>query len=176
MPLSLTRHILSQIHAHGEAAYPEEGAGFLLGRVLPPSPILGGEAGGEGGREASDRRLVTAILELANAREDAARRNRYLLTPQDYLRGEQQATRLGLDVLGVFHSHPDHPNRPSDFDREWAMPWFSYLITSVLSGHAVASRSWRLLEDRSQFVEETIQTESGEQSGESSNFSPFSSL
>jgi len=59
--------------------------------------------------------------------------------------------------LGVFHSHPDHPNLPSEFDREWAQPFFSYLITSVNSGQAAASRAWRLAEDRSVFLEETIQ-------------------
>jgi proteasome lid subunit RPN8/RPN11 len=139
MPLELSQVLLDQIHAHGERAYPEEGAGFLLGS-------------GNG-----DRRQVTAILRLDNAREDAARHNRYLLTPQDYLRGEEQAASLGLDVLGVFHSHPDHPDRPSEFDRQWAMPWFSYLITSVHSGRALGSRSWRLADDRSSFVEERIE-------------------
>jgi len=144
MTLELTQDLLNDIHAHGEAAYPEEGAGFLLGYLLP----------GEGSD--GDRRRVTAILGLENTREDAARRNRYLLTPQAYLRGEQEAARLGLEVLGVFHSHPDHPDRPSEFDREWAMPWFSYVITSVHSGRAVESRSWRLAEDRSSFNEESI--------------------
>lgn len=144
MALELSQDILDQIHAHGEVAYPEEGAGFLLGQVN------------------GEHRQVTALLELANAREDAARHNRYLFTPQDYLRGEVEADRLGLAVLGVFHSHPDHPNRPSEFDREWAMPWFSYVITSVQAGHAVESRSWRLAEDRSVFIEETILIVSGE--------------
>lgn len=138
MSLELSQDILDQIHAYGEAAYPEEGAGFLLGRAD------------------DERRQVTALFELANAREDTARHNRYLLTSQDYLRSEEEAARLGLDVLGVFHSHPDHPNQPSEFDREWAMPWFSYVITSVQSGRAVESRSWRLVEDRSTFVEERI--------------------
>ena len=158
MALELSQDILDQIHAHGEAAYPEEGAGFLLGRA------------------SGERRQVTALLELANAREDAARHNRYLLTPLDYLRGEAEATRLGLDVLGVFHSHPDHPDRPSEFDREWAMPWFSYVITSVQSGQAVESRSWRLAEDRSTFVEEVILIQSGEPRVESSNYSQLSTL
>lgn len=136
--LELTAEIMAQIQAHGETAYPEEGAGFLLGKV-------------EG-----QRRVVSAILTLANAREDTARHNRYLLTPQDYLQGEEEAMRSGLDLLGVFHSHPDHPNRPSEYDREWAMPWFSYLITSVIVGQALESRSWRLEEDRSMFREESI--------------------
>ena len=101
---------------------------------------------------------MKTILPLANSREDAARHNRYLITPEDYLKAELEADRLGLNLIGVFHSHPDHPNRPSEFDRDWAQPFFSYIITSVDSGKAVESRSWRLLEDRSQFVEEKIQT------------------
>ncbi len=137
MSLEILSDLMQQIWKHGEAAYPEEGAGFLLGNGAEP-------------------RRVTAILALSNSREDGARHNRYLITAQDMLRSEQEAARLGLDVVGVFHSHPDHPNRPSEFDREWALPWFSYVITSVQGGRAVESRSWRLLEDRSAFLEEQI--------------------
>ena len=64
--------------------------------------------------------------------------------------------KLDLDIVGIFHSHPDHPSRPSEFDREWAMPWFSYIITSVKNGKADGSRSWLLSEDRSAFNEESI--------------------
>jgi proteasome lid subunit RPN8/RPN11 len=156
--LEISPELLSQIQAHGEKAYPEEGAGFLLGR------------------DDGDQRQVTAILGLDNAREQDARHNRYLLTPQDYLNGEEEASRHDLDVLGVFHSHPDHPDRPSEFDREWAMPWFSYVITNVAHGRAVGSRSWRLAEDRLSFSEEPILVESGEQRVESSDNSPFSAL
>lgn len=136
--LIIQQHLFERIHAHGEAAYPDEGAGLMLGRVD------------------GDRKSITAVLPLANSREDSARHNRYLITPQDMLRGEQEAMRLGLEVVGVFHSHPDHPNRPSEFDREWALPWYSYLITSVREGKAAGSRSWRLAEDRTTFHEETI--------------------
>jgi proteasome lid subunit RPN8/RPN11 len=129
---------MKQIHAHGESVYPEEGAGLLLGRTN------------------KEQKQVVNILKLTNARDSSSRHNRYLLTPEDYLHGENEAVRLGLDVLGVFHSHPDHPNRPSEFDREWAMPWFSYVITSVHNGQAVESRSWKLAEDRSHFIEEPI--------------------
>jgi proteasome lid subunit RPN8/RPN11 len=141
--LEISPKILSQIHEHGEAAYPEEGAGLVLGEVV-------GEV-----------KQVSAILPLANAREDAARHNRYLITPQDMMHGEQEAIRRGLDIVGVFHSHPDHPNRPSEFDREWALPWYSYVITSVNAGKALESRSWQLAEDRSGFVEEVILVNSG---------------
>jgi len=138
MSLILSPQLLREIYTHGEAAYPDEGAGLLLGSL-----------------EGEEKR-VARLLPLDNSREDTARHNRYLLTPLDYLQGEQEAARLGLDVLGVFHSHPDHPNQPSEFDREWAMPWFSYVITSINQGRAVASRSWLLSEDRAQFIEEQI--------------------
>ena len=138
MTLTLSKEILQQIYAHGEGAYPEEGAGFLLGS----------EDGGQ--------RHVAQIFVTENAREDDARHNRYLVTPQEYLQAEIAAELLGLSLIGVFHSHPDHPNRPSEFDREWAQPFFSYVITSVNEGKAVESRSWRLAEDRSKFEEEEI--------------------
>ncbi len=141
MLLRLSEKILSAIHANGAAAYPEEGAGLLLGQAN------------------NEQREVITILEMPNAREDQSRHNRYLITPKDMLHGEQEAMRLGLDVIGVFHSHPDHPNRPSEFDREWALPWYSYIITSVQAGKAIESRSWRLSEDHSQFIEEVIQVE-----------------
>jgi proteasome lid subunit RPN8/RPN11 len=148
MALHISQELVNQIHAHGENSYPEEGAGLMLGRV-------------EG-----QHKHVTRLMVFANAREASARHNRYLLTAQDYLQGEQEADRLGLDILGVFHSHPDHPNRPSEFDREWAMPWLSYVITSVQSGQAAGSRSWLLSEDRTHFDEEQIQLANHEVSDE----------
>jgi proteasome lid subunit RPN8/RPN11 len=136
--LEMDAALLAEIHRYGQAAYPEEGAGILIGSAH------------------GDRKRVTGLIALNNAREAGARHNRYLLTPEDYLRGEREAARQGLDVLGVFHSHPDHPNRPSEFDREWAMPWFSYLITSVEGGQALESRSWKLADNRSSFIEEPL--------------------
>lgn len=136
--VKLSKEILDEIHVHGEQAYPEEGAGFLLGSD-------------------GEERAVQSIFPLVNSREDTARHNRYLITADDYLKAEMEAERRGLDLIGVFHSHPDHPDRPSEFDREWAQPYFSYIITSVQSGKALESRSWRLVDDRSQFVEEKIQ-------------------
>ena len=141
MSIFLTRDLLAGIHVHGEAAYPEEGAGLLLGHAQ------------------GERRVVLALWSIPNAREDTARHNRYLITPQDLLHGEQAAERQGLEVIGIFHSHPDHPNRPSEFDRDWALPWYSYIITSIEHGKAVESRSWRLSEDHAQFDAEEIQLE-----------------
>ena len=139
MRLEITSDLLEQIQVHGEGAYPGEGAGFMLGN------------------SSADLRVVTAILKLPNARDESAQHNRYLLTPQDMLRSEQEADKLGLDVIGVFHSHPNHPNQPSEFDRQWAMPWFSYIIPSVKKGQSAGSRSWRLTDDRGKFIQESIQ-------------------
>lgn len=138
MSLILSNVLLEQIHTHAAASYPEEGAGFVLGRV-------------EG-----DQREGLALHLAANLREPEARSRRYLLDPQAFLQAEQAAEAKGLDVIAVFHSHPDHPNVPSEFDREWALPWFSYLITSVRNGHATETRAWRLADERIQFHEEPI--------------------
>ena len=139
MTLNLTDELLARIHSHGEESYPEEGAGFLLGNDS-----------GDG------KRAVTEIFPLLNSRENEARHNRYLITPEDYLKAELTADKLELSLIGVFHSHPDHPNQPSEYDREWAQPFFSYIITSVNAGKAAESRSWRLTEDSSNFEEEKI--------------------
>ncbi|MGH2523437.1 MAG: M67 family metallopeptidase [Anaerolineales bacterium] len=129
---------LRALQAHGEAAYPNEGAGLLLGRAVDGS------------------KQVAGILPLENQWGEEEQYHRYLITPQDMLRGEAEAARRGLDVIGVFHSHPDHPAQPSGFDCDWALPWYSYIITSVEKGRAVTSRSWLLKEDRSAFDEEDI--------------------
>ena len=134
MDLKISTEILAEINKHVEEAYPEEGAGFLIG--------VEGE--------------VKQILSLPNAREDEARHNRFLFTPEDYLKAELKADALGLSLIGVFHSHPDCPNVPSEYDREWAQPFFSYIITRVDEGKSVSHRSWRLLEDRSKYEEEEI--------------------
>ncbi len=132
--LAVSGKLIGQISRHVEEAYPEEGAGFLIG--------VNGE--------------VRQILSLPNAREDEARHNRFLFTPEDYLTAELKADSLGLSLIGVFHSHPDCPNIPSEYDREWAQPFFSYVITRVDAGKAVNHRSWRLVEDRSKYEEEEI--------------------
>ena len=133
--LVISNEVIGQINAHVEQAYPEEGAGFLIG--------VEGE--------------VKQILPLGNAREDEARHNRFLITPEDYLKAEMKAAEMGVDLIGVFHSHPDSPNVPSEYDREWAQPFFSYIITRVDKGSVVSHRSWRLMEDRMKYQEEEIE-------------------
>jgi|Deesub1362A_J573_1020465.scaffolds.fasta_scaffold07272_4 proteasome lid subunit RPN8/RPN11 len=135
--LRLHKRLLDQIHALAEQAYPEEGAGLLLGRSL--------EQG----------RLGLQIRPVDNTFDPQQRRRRYMIDPMDMLRIEEEAEAMDLEVIGVFHSHPDHPAEPSEFDRQQALPWFSYLITRVSGGKAVESRSWRL-NDEHEFEPEEI--------------------
>jgi len=131
------------IRRHAEAAYPDEGAGLLLGFV-----------------EAGDYRRVAQVVSLANRWETGARHQRYLLEPRDLMAAEDRAEIEGLTIVGIFHSHPDHPAQPSAFDLEQALPFYTYLITRVDSGTVVASRAWRLAEDRTRFDEETLELRS----------------
>ncbi|MBT3336355.1 MAG: M67 family metallopeptidase [Anaerolineae bacterium] len=136
--LKIPQNLLDQIHQHLEETYPEEGVGFLLGMDGEP-------------------RVVTEILIVPNAREKEERHHRYDVAPQDIIDADETAEKKGLSIIGVFHSHPEHPDKPSEFDRERAHSFFSYIITSVEKGKSVSSRSWRLLEDRSKFIEEEIE-------------------
>lgn len=138
---------LARIRAHGESTYPEECCGILVGSVERT-------AGENGAALARVVRLVGA----ENTREQENRHNRYLIPPEVILRTEREARAEGLDVVGYYHSHPDHPSRPSDFDRDHAWPGYSYLIVSVREGRARDERSWRLSNDRSRFDEEPIRT------------------
>lgn len=133
------RH-LHAVERHAEGAYPEECCGVLIGHRL--------EDGEEG-------YLVERLLPAANDREDS-RHNRFLIRPETILAAEKEARGLGLEIIGYYHSHPDHPAVPSEFDREHAWPGVSYLIASVEEGRVAVSRSWRLADDRTRFEEETL--------------------
>jgi len=131
--LLLTPELARALKSTGEAAYPEEGAGLILGHVD------------------GERRQASQLLPLPNRSPEAARRRRYSLDPRDLLQAEVEAERLGLEILGVYHSHPDHPARPSETDLELALPWYCYVITSVERGRAGESAAWRLADDHSRF-------------------------
>lgn len=135
---TITGAAYAALCAHLAAAYPNEGAGLLLGTA-----------------DGADR-SITAVLTLPNRWEGAEQYHRFLLTPQDMLAGEQEAARRGLDVIGIFHSHPDHPAEPSGFDRDWALPWYAYTISRVTADRVDHTRSWRLREDRSGYTEDTF--------------------
>jgi proteasome lid subunit RPN8/RPN11 len=139
MKVILSSEHLRAIEAHGESTYPNEGAGFLLGRL-------------EG-----DQLRIEGLLPIVNKWEADEQYHRYVLTPADYARAELEAAKRGLDMVGVFHSHPDHPAEPSTFDRDWAMPNFSYFISSIVKGSAEVTYAWRLRPDRSAFDSEPIE-------------------
>ena len=127
--------VAAVIRSHGEETFPHECCGALIGR--------------------DDR--VTAAVPLPNTTEDGPRR-RFLVRPSDYRMAEQQASELGGELLGFYHSHPDHPARPSQFDLDHAWPSFSYVIVSIMAGEDKFLTSWRLKEDRSAFDEEPVGT------------------
>jgi proteasome lid subunit RPN8/RPN11 len=130
--------VLAAIREHVEATYPEEAPGGLLGIVHDENTI----------------EVVEAAVS-ANAR-DEERRRRYLIGPDDVVALERRASQTGLQVVGYYHSHPDAPPAPSDFDREHAWPWYVYLIVSVVAGRAADARAWRLSDDRQAFDVVTI--------------------
>lgn len=139
MTLILSHTIYSRLTAHLQAAYPNEGAGLLLG----PSTGLSG----------SVPKRATAEMLFPNRFEAGEQHHRYLITAEDMLAGEAEAERRGLEIIGIFHSHPDHPAQASEYDREYALPWYCYLIVSVQKGLPVDARVWTLTDDRSRFLE-----------------------
>ena len=138
MILRLRTTHTGQIHAHLLSTYPEEGCGVLLGR------------------EVGDVRVVERVAPLVNRHPDS-RHNRYLIAPENVLEAEREAREAGLDVVGFFHSHPDHSAAPSAFDLKNAWPYYVYLIVSVERGRVADARAWRLAADRSRFEHETLE-------------------
>ncbi len=132
--LTLDAGVADAIRAHGTETYPHECCGALLGR----------------------HGIVSSTVALPNTTEEGPRR-RFLVRPGDYQQAERAANEAGRELLGFYHSHPDHPAQPSQFDLDHAWPSFSYVIVSVMAGEPEALRSWTLKEDRSAFDEETLE-------------------
>ncbi len=128
--LVVATEIAGPIRQHGEETYPDECCGALVGA---------------GGR-------VTALVRLPNTTDEGPRR-RFLVRPSDYRLAERRAGELGGELLGFYHSHPDHPARPSAYDLDHAWPTFAYVIVSVASGRAADMTVWWLTDDRSTFEE-----------------------
>ncbi|HLK03070.1 MAG TPA: M67 family metallopeptidase [Candidatus Acidoferrum sp.] len=135
--LSISAELAEKIRAHGAETYPHECCGALLGKDTEPREILG-------------------LFPLINRRDDSPR-NRFSVTSQDVLDAEKAARQQGWDVVGWYHSHPDHPARPSQYDRDHAWPWYSYIIVSVAEGKPQDMTSWRLDDNREQFSPEEIE-------------------
>ena len=128
MTLRLPDTLLEQIRRLGEAAYPAECCGALVGRT-------------EG-----DGKDVARLAPAVNRRTDDP--HRYLIAPDDLRRLESEVRAEGLEIVGYYHSHPDHPARPSAFDTEHAWPWYSYLIVRIDRGNGADAASWVLDDDR----------------------------
>jgi len=141
--LWISGHLAEKIRAHGAETYPHECCGALLGRDSEVSDL-------------DAVREVLGLFPLVNRRDDSPR-NRFSVTGQDVLEADKAAQAKGLEVIGWYHSHPDHPARPSDYDRDHAWPWYSYVIVSVHNGAPQDMTSWRLNDDRQGFSPEGIE-------------------
>ena len=136
MTLRLSESVLGEIRRQGERAYPAECCGVLAGHSGTTKELV---------------RLVPVV----NQRTDDP--HRYLIPPGDLQRIEEELGRDRLELLGFYHSHPDHPAAPSAFDAEHAWPWYSYLIVQVDRGRATETTSWQLADDRSAMRPESLE-------------------
>ena len=135
--LRIREELSGRIRAHGAETYPHECCGALLGS------------------DREDAREIAEVVPLTNQRNDSPR-NRFSITPEDVRDAEAAARKAGLDLIGWYHSHPDAPARPSEFDREHAWPWYSYIIVSVQDRVPRDMNSWRLADDRGHYDAEEI--------------------
>ena len=139
--------VLNEIRRHGEETYPEECCGFLLGRLI-----------------AGEHEVIQARRSV-NRNEDR-RADRYIIAPEDYVAADREARSQGLDIVGMYHSHPDHPARPSATDLAQAtFPGYTYVIVSVNNGSASDLTAWTLAPDRTEFRQEALGPKSKVQGG-----------
>jgi proteasome lid subunit RPN8/RPN11 len=137
LPLKIGAGDVRNIHDHAKESYPEECAGALVG-------IASGET-----------KIVVDVWRAQNTHEEE-RSRRFLIEPLQIKEFEERAQERDMDLLGFYHSHPDHPAEPSEYDREHAWPYYSYVIASVGSDEVKDMRSWVLRDDRSGYEEEPI--------------------
>lgn len=131
--VSLASDVQRDIFGQLEGAYPNEGGGFLLGNLHDGLVV------------------VEDIMQVENVFAIDEQHHRYAMRPQDWMRLEDEAEARGLQLIGYYHSHPDSPAIPSEYDREHALPNFVYVITSVSMGRSQDMRVWTLRADRSAF-------------------------
>jgi proteasome lid subunit RPN8/RPN11 len=136
--LSLTAPLVGEMTAHAREAYPDECCGFLLGPFPPP-----------------DGETVRRVSTVERAENDfvGERRRRFLIRPEELRELERRTEREGRAVLGFYHSHPDHPARPSLFDQEHAWPWYAYVVLSVTSANVASLGAFELDAESSTFHE-----------------------
>ena len=134
--IHVPKAVYDEIINHARDAYPDECCGFLIGKAIRDKRVWEVERGTNANTERS--------------------RDRYVIDPKEYNLVDKVARTQGLDILGFYHSHPDHPDRPSEFDRAEGHPGFSYIIVSVQGGKTVSARSWIFDKDDEPFREEKI--------------------
>ena len=131
--------MLRDIHSHATSTYPEECCGLMIGRL-----------------EGVTKR-VNSLKGMKNVYEPSEKYHRYAIDPMGYLNAENEAESIGEEVVGIYHSHPNAPAKPSLFDQNHAWPTLSYIVVEVRDGKPVNTASWVLKEDRSGFLEESMQ-------------------
>jgi len=136
--ITIAKEQLAEIQEHGVRDYPYECCGLLLGRYV------------------AEGKIVNETYPISNAREESAKRNRFLIKPEELLQGERYAIGRDLEVVGFYHSHPDSPAVPSQYDLEHAWPTYSYIILSVAKDQAKDLFSWEQEPDRSRFNQEEV--------------------
>jgi len=136
--ITIANEQLNEIRDHGVRDHPYECCGLLLGRFT------------------AEGKFVQETYPISNAREESAKRNRFLITPEELMRGERYARGRDLEVVGFYHSHPDCPAVPSQYDLEHAWPTYSYVIVSTTADEAKDLFSWEQEADRSKFNPEEI--------------------
>lgn len=134
--IRIPKAVYEEIINHAKDSYPNECCGFLIGNTLGTKKVFNVERG-------------------TNTNTERAR-DRYILDPMEINLMDKQARVLGLDILGFYHSHPDHPDRPSEFDRKMGQAGYSYLIVSVKDGKETSARSWIFESDDEPFKEEAV--------------------
>jgi proteasome lid subunit RPN8/RPN11 len=135
--LQLSKAVYNDIIAHSLGAYPHECCGVLLGKV-----------------SGADKRAIKAVK--ASNKNEARANDRYEIDPVELNRIDREARAEKLDVLGFYHSHPDHPDRPSGFDRERAFPFYSYIIVAVSKGVETTAKCWTFEDEKAPFEEEEL--------------------
>jgi proteasome lid subunit RPN8/RPN11 len=137
LPLKIGAGDVRNIYDHVREAYPEECAGALVGM------------------DTGEMKIVVDVWRTENTHE-GERERRFLIEPLQIKEFEERAAERDMELLGFYHSHPDHPAEPSEYDREHAWPYYSYVIASVGSDEVKDMRSWLLKDDRSGYNEEPI--------------------
>ena len=142
VPIVLTPAQARQIESEGAGSYPNECCGIIYGK--------------DSNELTGSKRIVSRLEPVDNSFEAGEQYHRFSITPETLMRAEKESAKRGELVLGFYHSHPDHPARPSEYDRTHAWPFYSYVIVSIAKGEAVDMTSWMLNEQTETFSRQDI--------------------